>query len=175
MIRLFLAVPVPPKIRKGLAKEIEWLKSTLSDWEIKWVTEENLHLTLIFLGWVPEKEVKTTTKQVEKTIQGFPSFQIVTREITSEKRYLWLEIAKGQKELGKLWELLGQNLSVKSSYLEKRPFLPHLTVGRVKKKGKKKFPLTKTLTFPAKQVILYESKLRKTGPIYRELVSFPFS
>jgi len=174
MIRLFLAVPVPKKIKEELAREQEKVKNSLSDWKINWVAPENFHITLIFLGWVENEKVKTLKGDIAGAQKNLPDFEISTGSLTFEERPIWLEIKKGTEKLQKLQEILGKELSIKGSYLEKRASHPHLTIGRVKNKGKSKLPkIKKSFTWKADKIVLYQSKLRRSGSVYTELVSFP--
>lgn len=173
MIRLFLAVPVPKEIKRRLAAEIEKVKKSLPDWKINWVTPENFHITLLFLGWVREEDIERVKREAADAVCDFPTFEISAGPLTFEERPIWLEITGGRKDLQRLQEALGTNLSTKGSYFENRIFHPHLTIGRVKNKGRTKSPqIKKTFSWKADRIVLYESKLRRKGPIYTELASF---
>ncbi|MDP1710663.1 MAG: RNA 2',3'-cyclic phosphodiesterase [candidate division WWE3 bacterium] len=175
MPRLFLAVPVPREIQEKLRKEIEDLKKTLKDWKVNWVTPENLHLTLVFFGWVKDEEIENLKNEVSAAVFDFAPFEVATGTLTYAGRSLWLEIKKGREELHRLAEKLEENLTIKGSE-EYRPFYPHLTIGRVKKKGKSKLPKDiPTFRWKADRLVLYESKLKRTGPTYHPLVKINFN
>ena len=59
-IRTFIAVEISPAIRTRLVAMQREIASTAQ--EVKWVEEENLHVTLKFLGQVDEREVHTVCR-----------------------------------------------------------------------------------------------------------------
>ena len=65
-MRLFVAVPLPNQIRRSLSK----VKSSFADFPAKWVREENLHITLVFIGDInPSPSVQSHTLEY-KTEHG---------------------------------------------------------------------------------------------------------
>jgi 2'-5' RNA ligase len=173
MPRLFLAIPLPAEIKNILAQEVGQLKNLLSDWGVKWVTPENLHITLIFFGGVKEEQVYDLKDEIAGTVRDFSSFEISTGGLTVEGRPIWLEIDRGQKELTRLFRKLAKVLTIKGSAEESRPFHPHLTLGRVKKRGKIPLPRVKRVfSWRAERLELFESQLRRTGPTYTPLAGF---
>ncbi|KRT67675.1 MAG: 2'-5' RNA ligase, 2'-5' RNA ligase [candidate division WWE3 bacterium CSP1-7] len=174
MKRIFLAVPVTQKIIRELAKEIERLKKSLPDWEIKWVTPENLHITLVFFGWVKEDQIKNLKTEIEALVPKSTPFQITTGKLFLKVRPLWLEIEQGREELNRLAEEIGHQLTIKGSLKEERGFYPHLTLGRVKKRGKIKLPLVhEEFSWKANRLVLYESRFVRKQRVYEELFPFP--
>ena len=53
--RLFVALDLPQDVRAGL---VDWQRTALADPALRVVRPEALHMTLIFLGYHPEKEIK---------------------------------------------------------------------------------------------------------------------
>ncbi|GMR19309.1 MAG: RNA 2',3'-cyclic phosphodiesterase [Patescibacteria group bacterium] len=169
MIRTFLAVPLPLKVKKELGREIDKIKTTLSDWQVNWVRPENLHVTLIFFGWIPDGKVPLLQPEIRNALAGFPSFEISTGKLSAEKHPIWIEVKKGRGGLTRLHS----NLNLQGYRKEKRSFSPHLTIGRVKRRGKLKLPkIEKTFLWKTNRLVLYESKISRKGPVYKELFSF---
>jgi 2'-5' RNA ligase len=176
MKRLFLAVPIPKKLKSALEKELEKLKMGLSDWDVRWVAPENLHITLVFFGWVKENQIETLKTEVGRAVSGFPSFEITTGKISAERWPIWLEIEGGRKELQEISEALTKNLTTKGSLEEIRDFHPHLTLGRFQNKGKSKLPkVGEIFSWKANRIILYESAYKRRVRIYTEIASFPLN
>ncbi|MDH5186543.1 MAG: RNA 2',3'-cyclic phosphodiesterase, partial [candidate division WOR-3 bacterium] len=72
MMRSFIAIEIPKGVRDGISKIIADFKK--SDYPVRWVANENLHLTLVFLGEVAEKfldEVKEQLASVAKLVKPF--------------------------------------------------------------------------------------------------------
>lgn len=173
MVRLFLAVPIPQDIKNQLAKEIEKIQKQLSDWQVNWVKPENLHVTLIFLGWLEKDKIAEIKKETAQAVKGIGDFKITTGPLNTRNRPIWFELTAGEEEIVNLYQEIMAGLAFKGPE-ETRPYHAHLTIGRVKKRGKSKSAaVTKTFTWEADRVVLYESKLRRTGPIYKEVASFP--
>src|SRR3989344_5803785 len=101
MRRLFLATPLSNQAKNQIAPEIERLKKSLSDWEIKWVTPENLHITLVFFDWVKEDQIKNLKTEIETVVPKSTPFKITTGKLFLKVRPLWLEIEQGREELNK--------------------------------------------------------------------------
>lgn len=174
MPRLFLAVPVPNRIKTQLAAEIGKLQKSLPDWTINWVAPENLHVTLVFFGWVKEGGVEPLKTEISTAPSGFAPFKITTGELSLEGRPLWLEIEAGREEMEKLAQALAEKLTLKGSLAEERGFHAHLTLGRVKNRSKSKLPEVKErFSWKADRVALYESRFEGGRRIYTETASFP--
>uniref|UniRef100_A0A831Z2N4 RNA 2',3'-cyclic phosphodiesterase n=1 Tax=candidate division WWE3 bacterium TaxID=2053526 RepID=A0A831Z2N4_UNCKA len=174
MRRLFLAVPLPRQIKKRLALEVEELRKLLPDWTIKWVDPENLHITLVFFGWVKEEQIETLQAEIRTAVPESLPFDIATGKLSRKGRPLWLEIESGRNELQALAETLSKKLTLKGSLKEEREFHPHLTLGRIKKRGRKNLPKTdQSFGWRADRLVLYESKFVRKQRIYEEVFSFP--
>ena len=60
MIRLFTAIPLPEALRRRLSMLTRGLR------EVRWVPEENLHLTLCFIGEVPTARLPDVVEAVQQ-------------------------------------------------------------------------------------------------------------
>ncbi|NHJ87358.1 MAG: RNA 2',3'-cyclic phosphodiesterase [Asgard group archaeon] len=178
-IRAFFAADLNDStIVKRIAKiqtEFENLDS-----KITFVSGENLHLTLRFLGDIEESMVPKLQKNAEEI-----TFKPFTLEFSSVGvlpnmnyvRTLYIDVKEGFKELSSL-ALQVENLCVKHGFeKEKRPFKSHLTIGRVKKIGDKN-TLVNLITehkednFGKVEITsftLKKSVLTPQGPIYSNL------
>lgn len=176
MVRVFLAAPIPSKTKELLGKQIGKIREKLPDWEVNWEVPKNLHITLIFFGWITKKQIIQTQREIETTIKNFPSFEVAAGNLSFHQNHpIWFEIENGKGELNQIYQLLKKKLSIKGSTTEKRTFHPHLTIGRVKNRGKAhKTPETgKLFSWEVDKLVLYESKLSREGSTYTELALFP--
>lgn len=184
-IRAFIAVPIDQTIRAGAGYIQEVLKKTGGD--VKWVNTENLHLTLRFLGNIPEVNLQEYYKAVQKSVSFSSSFRISFQGLGvfpgfSRPRVLWIGIKQGKKEISQLAHnintLLGQASLVDRDKKEK--FSPHLTLGRVcSRRGQEK--LMKVLKenidcfggeMEVTEIHFIKSTLTSKGPIYNTLKKF---
>lgn len=173
MPRLFLAAPLPGEVREKIGKKISLLKNSLPDWQVNWVSPENLHITLVFFGWIKEEQILKLKREISRSVTNFPSFQMKTGKIAVAGRPIWFEVEDGQEKIQRIAENLSENLTTRGSLEEAREFHPHLTLGRIKKRGKSRLPkVASTFSWKVERLVLYESKFIRKERIYKEIFSF---
>ncbi len=219
MVRAFLAIDLPLSLKKEVSKfiesffkgqakkeqdfvlEVELKKNGRAKEEahtqrdaqdfgrIKWVEEENLHLTLIFFGNIPDNDVEKIVKLCEKRLKEFPPFELYLTEISGfpkngDYRVVFLGCEERSNTLAKLVKELTKDFKEVGFKLEERDFHPHITLFRLKElydplKYKafvadiaKKANIFKGRSFVVKDIVLFESKLTPTGPKYSPIKIF---
>jgi 2'-5' RNA ligase len=185
MKRAFIAVKVEPG--GELLRMISSFKALLGAENIKWVDPANIHLTLAFLGDTEEKRIKSIARMLKEKCTGFNEFDFVLAGIGIFKNYrdprvIWVGIQSSEK-LAILNNIISEGLKSNGFRIEERQFRPHLTLGRVKsckdtenlKSVLEKYRDTEFQKVEVKEVILYESILLQTGPIYKSLGIFSLS
>jgi 2'-5' RNA ligase len=99
----------------------------------------------------------------------------------SKPRVLWVGITTGLKELTAMQAMIEAALETAGFAREERAYRPHLTLGRMKA-DRKIDGLDKAVeshkdfsagSFTAKEMILFRSDLKPTGPEYTVLARFP--
>lgn len=177
-MRCFIALEFPPEIKSSIYRS---LKREIKDKpELKWVSEENLHITLKFLGEVPDKKVPAIGEQLEKIFKGDRRVKIKLGELQAfldrgEVRVLWIGIAEGEDKIKKYANELEKSLSKMGFKKEKREFVPHLTIARARKNSRKKFKpedFNIKLNIPdffVDEIVLFKSTLTPSGPIYEKI------
>jgi len=133
--RCFVAVLLPERVRAGLAAVCAELRGQTRG--LSWVREDNLHLTLRFLGNVEpamlpniRTAVMTAAGAVEpftvslSGLGGFPGGRA--------PRVLWANVATGGEAMVALYEALETALAARGILRESRPFHPHVTLARVR-------------------------------------------
>jgi 2'-5' RNA ligase len=186
-MRTFIAIELSDRAKETLTRVQSHLK--YSDADVKWVEPANVHLTLKFLGEIDEKtcekvksildEIAKTTKPFEMSLESIGAFPSI-----DFPRVIWVGIDKGAKESTELANKITAEFSTKIGFnKEARDFAAHLTIGRVRS-GKNKqalkekiilYALLPTLREEVSSVILFQSKLTPTGPIYTRLHEAKFS
>lgn len=179
--RLFIALNLPAEAKNELENDIIELQAADIHSTVKWVSRANLHLTLQFLGEVPEEMIGGITKIMAEVfsgvealefqfglIGGFPNLknpQIVYREL--------LELS-GQLQF--LQKDLGEKLSQSSLVVDSRPFQAHLTLGRASGSYflPKNLPISNLAAFTINSVELMSSELSAAGPEYTVVNSLKF-
>jgi RNA 2',3'-cyclic 3'-phosphodiesterase len=183
MKRLFIAVKVDPE--DELLRIISSLKAALGSENIKWVDPVNIHLTLSFIGDTEEKRIRDLDNMLRDRCSGFGRFDFIligTGVFKSfrDSRVLWAGIQSSGKLL-MLNNIIAAGLKEIFFEIEERQFKPHLTLGRVKsvrdtenlKTVLERYNDNQIQIVHVNEVILFESILKQTGPIYKQLGKYP--
>jgi 2'-5' RNA ligase len=183
MKRVFIALKVYPE--GDLLRMISSLKALLCAENIKWVDPANIHLTLVFLGDTEEKRIKILADILREKCTGFHEFEFVLAGTDIFKnfrdpRVIWIGIKYSEKLL-MLNNIVTDGLKENGFIVEERQFKPHLTLGRVKsvkdtenlKIVLERYRDAEFQRVHAKEVILFESILMPTGPLYKPLGKYP--
>ncbi len=185
MKRIFIALKIEPD--DLLLRMIASLRSVLGNEKITWVDPANIHLTLAFLGDTGEDRIKVAGIAVRQNSSGFGEFSFNLSgtgifKNFQEPRVIWIGIEESEK-LIQLNDLIITGLKDTGFRIEERPFRPHITLGRIKfikdpdllKAALERYQDTHFQKVYVKEVILYESILKPTGPVYKPLGKFGLS
>jgi 2'-5' RNA ligase len=182
-MRLFIAINFPEEIKRGLGAFIRNLSQTPSD--LRWVRDENLHLTLQFLGNVPEDQVSAVNSAMQNSVNGIGPFELVLEGTgvfpsVQRPRVLWVGISGDTAPLFKLQRQVQREMKLLGFEPENRKFSPHLTLARARSpygftEVMKKAQETGKAFGPAKinSVDLMLSELRNNGARYFVLSRAP--
>ncbi len=178
-IRTFVCIPVPLSVKEAVGSFIKELKSCGGD--IKWVSPDNLHLTLKFLGDVEESII---SEIASCTAEAAASFSPFTVEIggagafpgMKRPRVLWIGITRSSDKLKNLAAAIDQSLAGIGFEKDKRPFSGHVTIGRVRSLKRIEHVAELMIKsgfepqlFNADAVHVMRSVLTPRGPIYSVL------
>ena len=186
-IRSFLAFELPPKIREQIGVvSTELQKLTLP---VRWVKVTNIHITVIFLGYVNEDKIDDIKEKVNPVVKGFSVFQTRLNGIGvfpnwRRPRVIWIGLNGEIERLSNFREKLQTGLKVLGLKEEKRPFRPHLTIGRFKGLVDRDEELKSILDRYhdlscdlqyLRELVLFKSDLKPDGPVYTKMASWPLS
>ena len=175
-MRTFVAVFPPPEVREEALARARRLSLA---GRVRWAKPENVHLTLKFLGDVQEEVLDDLCAALEEVcgrhaafdaeLAGFGAFPSARRA-----QILWAGISAGSGELRSLATDLDATLAPLGFKREKRPYTPHLTLGRARGKPASFEPPPEEYLgeFRIRHVELTESKLTPEGAIYRTVRAF---
>ncbi len=181
--RLFLAIPLPQELKEKLTRQQEYLREKLPALKVSWLKQEQMHLTLIFLGETPRRQTKDIIVKLQNGINGgafelsvgalgvFPNF--------NKPRVIWLGLTGGVEQLQDLHQ---KGVAALSEFdFQRRKLKPHLTLGRIRRG----FEPNINQTFANAEKIdyrwlveslrLYKSELRPDGAVHEVLASFELS
>jgi 2'-5' RNA ligase len=175
--RLFVALDLPEKVRQEIDA---WGREASADPGLRPVPAENLHITLAFLGYRPEKEVEAIGEAVRESVGPAPLVELldpVQRPPRGRARLYALPVLSPGTE--SLQAGLEQRLVEGGFYKpEKRPFWPHVTLARVRPQARGsrrpaeiadppgKLPEALSEAFFGVRLSLYRSVLLPSGAQY---------
>jgi 2'-5' RNA ligase len=180
--RIFIAIKIDPGT--NITSILYSLKSLAGGEKITWVDQVNIHLTLAFLGDTEEDRIKIASLMLKRECCGFGEFTFSLKGVglfknLHDPRVIWIGISKPEMLL-RLNEKILTGLKDAGFRIEDRPFKPHITIGRIKhlqnpeimKSFLDKYGEVEVQQVTVSEVILYESILRPSGPIYKPIGMF---
>ncbi|MDD5396768.1 MAG: RNA 2',3'-cyclic phosphodiesterase [Candidatus Moranbacteria bacterium] len=129
--KIFVEVNVPNQIKRRLAQVVaKW-----SDLPIKWMKEENIHITVAFVGYVDESMLPEICEKVRESVENFEAFDLEFDRIElgperNDPKIVWLT-GKANVEMGMLNEQVERGLGMRP--IAHKEFKPHITLGRIRK------------------------------------------
>jgi 2'-5' RNA ligase len=182
-IRSFLAFELPPDIKRSVLLVSKDLRK--SDLNARWVKVDNIHLTVVFMGDIREEDIRPIREEIKEVCLGSGPFDISLKGIgvfpnERRPRVMWLGLDGEIEMISALRDRLQERLGPFGIKREKRPFRPHLTLGRFRRPGRKGPGLDdimaryKNLEGPVcrlEELIMFKSDLKPQGAIYTKLGS----
>lgn len=135
--RLFIAIEVPAQVKAELTATQRELRRLVPENAVRWVTPEQFHLTLRFLGGVAAERVADLVTALEITCRDFSPLELKSEGIgffpqRGLPRVIW---AGANDQSGQLDLLQSAVQSVSQPFTNEEPedrFHGHITFGRVK-------------------------------------------
>ncbi|MFW5801431.1 MAG: RNA 2',3'-cyclic phosphodiesterase [Spirochaeta sp.] len=193
--RLFIAFPLPEDVQEHLKQIQKHLETLLPQPVFRWVNPANTHVTLHFLGDIPEKEIPSVTAAIQEAagdgvircrLGGIGFFPAGRRP-----RVVWLGVNEMQSRRvpdlnaqgRKIYHVLEQSLTAAGIESDSPRYTPHITLGyRLRKADpgdvdnaaaawRREFD-PKGLIFTLRSIVLFESTVengkRKYLPLHTE-------
>ncbi|MFQ5723639.1 MAG: RNA 2',3'-cyclic phosphodiesterase [Terriglobia bacterium] len=182
-MRLFVALDLPPPLREALQELVRQLQRAAAD--VRWVRPEGMHLTLKFIGEVPEEKLPLIQEALGEVASPAPA-ELDFRSLgyfpnERRPRVLWVGV-QASNNLAPLAAQIEAALEPLGIPRERRAYAPHLTLGRFKSPKRlarlqeevgrlreKEFGRVRVEEFA-----LYQSRLSPGGAQYTRLQAFPF-
>ena len=183
--RVFLAIPLHEIFDREIENILLPLRREIPG--VRWTDPRQVHLTLHFFGSVPFKEIELIHQSSMKVaslfsplklsldlLGGFPNLE--------RPEIVWLGVGEREGRLLSLQRAIQGEVRMLGFKTEARPFHPHATLGRVKKKIPDPRPLLSRIPFQlpavektADHFVLYQSHCLPEGARYEALKSYPIS
>jgi len=182
-MRLFIAIPLSEPTQKALGNLITVLR------EVKGVRgtfprATNLHLTVQFLGDVPESKIPGLREKLTNAVQSIPAQeplvleQIGTFPNLRNPRVVWVG-GIATPELKTLSDAVKMACIEAGTPPDDKGFVPHVTIMRIRELFDVKTLQTALMrinyapqTIPIQQIVLFKSEITETGPIYTALANW---
>jgi len=187
-VRCFVAVDVSPDVRAGVARVIAALRAGAPGADVRWVDPTAVHLTLKFLGAVPDERVPVVSAALGEAAAGFPHVALAAGGLgtfpgPARPRVVWVGITAGAEALAALAGGIDDALAPAGFAREARPFRGHVTIGRVRAPRALRTLVqamgrTDALAlgrWTAAEVVLYESRLRPSGAEHHVVSRHPLA
>ncbi len=178
-IRTFIALELPSSFKQALFRQAQLFAGQDKRQHIRWLPPENYHLTLAFLGDIDSARLSGLQFALEQKLESVkavpckisaitpfpfsrPKIAAALLECTAELLQLQTDVAKCVRSCG---------ISI-----ERRRFVPHVTLGRLKPHARKSVDLqTQNILFTevADAVTLFQSELTHNGAIHTALAEIP--
>jgi 2'-5' RNA ligase len=173
-MRLFLAIELPAVVKDALA---DIAHPPLAD--LKWTATEQLHITMKFLGEVPDDQVPALVEAMRRVPKpGELPLQIAGVVMFPPRgpiRIVGAEVADDTGGLAKLAADLEDAAATLRFPREKRPFHAHVTLARARQPIRRDRVMVTIpeLPFVASEFVLMQSTLSPQGSTYAVAARFP--
>lgn len=129
--RLFIGIPLSPELKKRLRREMApWPKEAVLQ-----TAEDNLHVTLLFLGFVHEEDVPKMCAIVGEVCKNLPAFELsfTSLRLLDDDEHPKMILLSGEpsEELKNVREAMEKAFS--AFITEKKSYRPHVTLAKIKK------------------------------------------
>lgn len=186
VVRSFISVGLSTEMKDVLRSLEDKLKAGRHTF-VKWVDPESVHLTLKFLGNIPQKDIVGMVATVSRIAGPLTGFSLKVEGLGSfpnwqRPQVVWVGIGGEVNRLVALQADIEEALSALGFPRETRRFSPHLTLGRLRERVSaeerrgfaewvQSIQFEGGLTLDVREVKVMKSRLTPGGAIYNELAS----
>lgn len=185
-VRSFIAVPIPEAVKQQIVQLQTTLRANLPE-GITWVKPDAMHITLKFLGEIESTQIAKIKQLLPQILNEHSAFRIEVAKLGAfphnhAPRVVWVGLQEASDRLAKMQQRLETALAAIGIPPEEKEASLHITLARVKHKLDKLLPqLLKQYadiafgTVPVDRVVLFQSELRPSGPVYTPLAEIKLS
>ncbi len=186
-LRLFTALELPHRWKEELGRASAELGKA-GGTEIKPVRSELMHLTLVFLGYQPAASMSTIEAALGAAASDLPPFRLILGQVgcfgqPHRLQVVWVGLANPPIELERLHRAVSTQLWAHQVPFDARPLVPHITLARMRRPSDRAVSLRvhatmqglripAGLSLEAKEFVLMESLLSRSGPEYQVVGRF---
>ena len=195
-MRTFIAIELPEPVRRRIVQQqrflTQHLRAARAESVIRWTATDNLHLTLRFLGETDESQRARVNEGLAAAAAQYAPLRLAVNEVGCFPNFrrpniVWLGFQGDVRGLGQLQGQIEAAVRAAGFIAEERAFTPHLTIGRAQRSASTmdlqragetlrqavaaqpaQAP-SPALDFVVDRVVVMQSELRPSGPIYTPL------
>jgi 2'-5' RNA ligase len=181
-IRAFFAIALDAPARRAAGRLARLLRDQPGGDRVRWVREENLHVTLRFLGDIGVTAVPGLLREVGRETAGVAPFAVRLDGVrlfpsSRRPRVVALEVVPPEPVVA-LAAAVERGVLAAGMAPEDRPFRSHLTLGRLRP-GAAPPDVTvpdtpDTETLRVTEAVLFQSELHRSGTRYTPIGRVPF-
>lgn len=145
----------------------------------RWIEPEQLHITLKFLGHLPEAVVPSLVEETRQGCRGIAPFELSLRGMgffphPKRAQIFWMGVDGNLAALASVQEAAEHAAATHGIEKEQRPFHAHITIGRARPPGIDlsqwfcAFPRQQK-TWTVREIVLKQSFLSPKGSTYRDI------
>jgi len=175
-LRLFVAIELSDEMQMTIATLVDRLRSKCSG--VRWIPQTQWHLTVKFLGEVPDGNVNAICEGIANAAGGSEAFELRSRGCgcfppRGGARIVWAGVDDSSGRLLQCVAAVEDEMEQLGFSREQRPFAAHVTVGRVKEDSSRgriretvESESLQTVAQEVKELVVMSSILHPTGPEY---------
>ena len=176
MIRLFIALDIPDEVKENIYTILKTVPHYSS--EFRWEPKEKIHLTLKFIGDIPEESLEDIISEIDFA-KEFSTFNCTISKFgfffkDNNPAILWCNFETDDQIISLTKEL---NVRLRKYGIEdeKQKFKGHLTLLRIKKRVSEDFIISfkefkfEPIQFKCNTISLIQSLLKISGSEYKVL------
>lgn len=185
-MRLFVALEVPEPVRREVARRVASVRDRLPS--ARWVDPDKIHLTMVFLGEVPEARLPGLTAALRQAFAPCPPLPLRlsgagTFPPGRPARVAWLGLDAPDDLVSLQADVVRAAVAAVEHEPEDRPYRAHVTLARCPSPWRRDAVDKFVAAFPgeigqpwvADRGVLMESKLSPKGARYRVVEAFPLA
>ena len=177
-IRSFIAINIPPEPAKSMGRVIRKMSNSWP--EYRWSNPQDLHLTLNFLGNVPDDKLPRVCQIMRETLAEHPAFSFELHGLgafpkPARPKIIWVGVGEGRSPLSKIFYDLAEKLDELRLDRDRKGFRPHITIGRIRSAERWPDTMIDHLStkneisigsVPVEEILLYSSHQEKSETVH---------
>ena len=186
-LRLFLALAIPPEVRKEIGRAQSQLQRCSPPGLLRWTRPDQFHVTVKFLGDVPCGDLGALEKSAATVCAGFAAMELAAQGVgffpdARKPRVIWVGAEDAGGRLARLHGQMEDALRRFAPVEPREKFTGHITLGRFKpgRSGSTKSLLEKCAalrdrhfgSWQAQELEIVRSELTAQGAVHRTLCQF---